>query len=281
MRKNGTSLGLSTQDFTSREVPLRRPVQPLRFFEQELFYKGVAWADIHQNSFPSPISGGIIPHHLLPSFMIADFFRQLASQNPQTILLIGPNHYELGEYPVLTSLYSWQTPFGSVVPDPGIIEKLINFRLVEVDEAVLVNEHSVAGIIPFIKYYLPEAQVVPFIVSGWMTFTDITHLVEKLRQLMNEKTVLIASVDFSHDLPNQEAAAKDQETLEIMNSFDYRRLLTLNNEHLDSPASITTLLLTMQRLGKTNSEVLLHTNSGELLKDNFLSTTSYFSMIFY
>ena len=71
------------------------------------------------------ISGGIIPHHFLASELIADFFNQLSGQHPQTIILVGPNHYERGEFKVLTSLKGWDTPYGLLEPNKEFLEYLV------------------------------------------------------------------------------------------------------------------------------------------------------------
>ncbi|OGY20981.1 MAG: AmmeMemoRadiSam system protein B [Candidatus Woykebacteria bacterium GWB1_45_5] len=223
----------------------------------------------------------MIPHHLLPSFMIADFFNRLSAQEPNTIILLGPNHDELGDFEVLTSLYGWQTPFGTVEPNDAIINSLINNNLAKVDEDVLAKETSVSAIVPFIKFYLPKAKVVPLILSARMTQDETRTLANDLKNRLSNKTVIVAAVDFSHYLTSPLAKEKDELTWQVMKNFDYRQLFTLNNDYLDNPPSIATLLMAMQKRGTTNFDLLYHTNSGELLKDSSISTTSYFSIDFH
>lgn len=275
------ALGVSTKSTKSHQSSSARPAHPLKFFERESFFRGIAQAETENYSFPSPITGGIIPHHLLPSYMIGDFFRRLALQKPHTIVLVGPNHHELGNYPGLSSLYNWQTPFGDVEPETSLIEDLVVSDMVRIDEEVAENEHSVAGIMPFIKYYLPEVRVVPLIVSGRMNYSEIEALAKVLTQHMTGGIVMVASVDFSHYLPSHIAYEKDRETLEIIKNFDYRRLMAFNNDYLDSPSAIAILLMMMQLVGKTNMQEVSHTNSGEIMGDSTIPTTSYFSLVFY
>ena len=98
---------------------------------------------------------------------------------------------------------------------------------------------------------------------------------------MNKETVLVAPVDFSHYLRNKEAQEKDNITLEVLKNYDYRQLFALNNNYIDSPPSIAVLLMVMQKLGTTQMDVLYHTNSGELQKDDYIETTSYFSITYH
>ncbi len=232
-------------------------------------------------SFSTRVRGGIIPHHLLVSDVIADFFSRLSTQKPTTIILVGPNHYERGNFEALTSLYDWETPLGIVHADESIIGALIGSQLVVVDEKTLPDDHSLSAIMPFIKYYLPDAKVVPILVSRSLSKEESEILATKLSSLFNDNTVVVASVDFSHYLSSTEARDKDEITLQILKEFDYQRLYLLDNDYLDSPASVGILLMTMQKLGSTNMEILFHTNSGEILNNKFIPTTSYFEIVYY
>lgn len=256
-------------------------IQPLVFFEKDHFYEGVLYAKEHVRTNESRIVGGIVPHHLLPSFIIADFFSRITIQKPSTIIVIGPNHYEAGEHQVLSSDFDWQTPFGVVSPHYGIIEELKERKLLDIDNKVATNEHSVAGMMPYIKYYLPDAIVVPLMIKRSLSMEEINTLATELSKYSEKGAVVVASVDFSHYLNANEAEQKDSVTLQAMRDFDYRRLLTLSNDYLDSPPSIAVLLSTMQKRGISTSELAHHTNSGILQHDPFQETTSYISLVFH
>lgn len=256
-------------------------VHKVKFFDKQTFYSGVARAEKENRKIDYKIKGGIVPHHLFPGFIITDFFRTLSFQKPKTIILVGPNHYEKGNFNALTSLYGWQTPFGAVEPNTEIINNLAGSGLVKVNEDVLPKDHSVAGIMPFIKFYLPDTRVAPIILSGTMTQEETELLSDKLKNFINEDTIIIASVDFSHYLNNKQAEENDKITLNVIKNFDYKQLFKMNNDYVDSPPSIATLMFVMQKLGKTNLEVFYNTNSGQLQNNNFIETTSYFSIAFY
>lgn len=225
------------------------------------------------------VKGGIIPHHLLPSFILSDFFLRLP-KTTSTIILLGPNHYERGNYKSLTSAYSWQTPFGLVEPDLSILDDLVKSKLVQIDESTLEKEHSVSGIMPYIKYYLPNSKVVPVIFKRSQSIEDLEQFSEKLTVLSKQpNTITIAAVDFSHYLPSLYAKEKNKETLKAMKDFDYAELMSFNNSNTDSPPCLVALLMTMKKLGRTDFNILSDTNSGEIL-DETSQVTSYFSIIF-
>lgn len=247
------------------------------YYDEKTFMKGVEYAK-NQNPFTEKVLGGIIPHHQLPGFILAQFYKGLEKQKPKTIILLGPNHYETGNFYALTSNNSWPTPYGYVIPDQEIINKLISYNFVQVDNNNVANDHSMGTSMPFIKYYLPSTQVVPIILSGKMTQDETENLASILSKL---DYPIVASVDFSHYLRSADAQQKDSETIKIMEALNIKQLFSLNSDYLDSPPSIATLLYAMQRIGKTDHKILQNTNSGFLTNDHTSPTTSYFSVIYY
>ena len=139
-----------------------------------------------------------------------DFFTKLSSQNPQTIIIIGPNHLEKGTHHALSSHNSWNTSFGNVEPNLPIIKELLDSNLMQIDEDVLANDQTVTAIMPFIKISLPDTRVVPILLSGFTTEYETQKLANALKEYINKDTVIIASVDFSHYLTNPKADEKDK-----------------------------------------------------------------------
>lgn len=250
--------------------------QPPLFYDEAAFLKGVQSAD----SVPPPqgeVIGGIVPHHLLPGYLINGFFRGLAaSDQPKTIVLIGPNHDNEGRARILTSELQWETPFGTVEPDRALINALTSRDIASVEDLVLTTEHSVAGIMPSIKYYLPDARVVPIILSGATSPAESQQLGETLASYWTRGTVFVAAVDFSHYLVRSEAERNDVVTLQALRNRDAAALFRLNNQYLDSPPSIAALMAAVHTLGANEFVLQANTNSGALLHDDLLPTTSYF-----
>jgi AmmeMemoRadiSam system protein B len=273
--------GAPAEDVTPQVTTENLSELDLMFYDEKLFYQGMIDAKKTAKSLPSDIQGGIIPHHLLASRFIAEFFQTIQEQKPTTIILIGPNHHTRGESQVLTSKRDWKTVFGTVPPDARIIDSLVDARVAGIDDTVLVYEHSMAGIMPYIKYYMPGAAVVPLILKHEMTKEEIENLIEVLTASVSPHMLVVASVDFSHYLSSNQAEKNDEVTLSIMKQFDYPKLLTLNSDYLDSGPSITALLMAMKKLQAENFELLDHSNSSKLSNIDYAETTSYFSIAFH
>ncbi|MCG2686070.1 AmmeMemoRadiSam system protein B, partial [Candidatus Parcubacteria bacterium] len=196
------------------------------------------------------------------------------------IILLGPNHEDRGSLGALTTDSGWETPFGVVQADSKAIFSLGDRGLVRVDNESLVAEQSVTALVAFIKYYLPEAQIVPIVLKSGFALEEAEILGEVLAELWDETSVLLASVDFSHYLTNFEAQRKDEVTLRAISDRNLPELFDLNSDYLDSPQAIGTLLVAVGLLGANEMEVLYHSNSGELSGNDFVPTTSYFVLTF-
>lgn len=257
------------------------PTHSLRHYDADRFLDGIVYAEQHNPESSYRISGGITPHHLYPGFILADFYMRIGKQNPGTVLIIGPNHTERGGFPFITSAYGWETPFGMVAPDTKIITSLVAAGMAAINEEVVPADHAVAGQLPFLKFYAPQARIIPLLVSGTVTEEESKTFAAALSNLLPLNTIVIAAVDFSHYLNAQEAARNDGITLDTMKIFDYAQLYRMTNDYIDSPPSIGILLMLMQYRGTTAQDVLHNTNSGLLQQDNTIQTTSYFSILFH
>lgn len=182
---------------------------------------------------------------------------------------------------MLTGNLTWQTPYGTVAADYALVRSLTDGGITEDTQEVVVQDPAMAELMPFIRYYLPDVQVVPVLLSGYMHREAIQKLANQLSTYVTSDTVVVASVDFSHYLTSAEAKERDAKTLQFMNNFDYAQILSLNSEYTDSPPAIVALLMIMQNVDATSMEVLHHTNSGELLGDDTVETTSYFCVVYY
>lgn len=225
------------------------------------------------------IVSAVIPHHLTAARLITNVMQLLASQKPDLIILVGPNHTNKGN-PIITGSYRWQTPEGIVEADEAAVNLLLSQHLAVKDEETLSTEHAIGSLVPLIRHYLPETRILPIILHHGVSQEEVGSLLDALKPVLTDKTVLIASVDFSHYLTRNEAQAKDQETLTYMKQLDYPALFRLNSDYLDSPASLTAAFLLAESQGIKEFTLLDNTNSGIILQNDAMETTSYFTLVF-
>lgn len=267
--------GASCGGSATSTAQLAPATHPALFYNDATFFSSVRTA----TTLPLPrgdMVGAIIPHDWHGGQYIAWLFRSLAEGDPPaTVILIGPNHDNEGHPGVLTSELGWSTPFGLVQPDRERIDALMGLGLVFVDEPVLTTEHSVAGIMPAIAYYLPGARVVPLIIRGDAGREDAERLGRALASQLDGTTLLVAAVDFSHDLVSRAAERNNAVTLTALRAGDSAMLFALDNRYLDSPESIAVLMASMASAGASPFVLTADTNSAALRGDDLAPTTSY------
>jgi len=224
------------------------------------------------------IKGGIVPHHLLAGYLDASFFENLKKQNPSTIVVLGPNHFYKGYSKIISSEYDWHTPYGDLTTNRGMIANLATKRIINIEEDVINDEHSIYGILPFIKKSLPDAQVLPFIFKGDITKKQMDNFVEGLLAVVPSDTVFVSSIDFSHYQTLNVANFHDELSIDVIKSFDFANLDKLE---IDSVPSLYILLKIMEKY-KTQKVVLeKHDNSAKMIGDSSAdNTTSYYSPYF-
>ncbi len=260
-----------------RSAPPGDPL-PVRFFEAKAFYDGLPHMGDSKNY--QSFAGGIIPHHLVAGSLIGDMFARLALQKPETIILIGPNHYEVGDALVISSRQDWKNEFGTVTADRRILDDLYKKDLVSFNDSVMVEEHSTQGMMPYVSYFTPESKVAPLILSAKISKEELNALAQALSTYVREGAVVIAPVDFSHHLTDAKASLRDKVTIEVIEDKNIDWLLKLRSEHLDSAASIALLIMLMERTGHDKFTLINHTNSGHILGDPTAEVTSYLEAVF-
>lgn len=274
---------LSVSCSPPRELTKTAQMLQCNFYNEQEFIK---W-DVGEESLPkestSSIRGGIVPHHLIAGEMISTFFKILSREDPDIVIIIGPNHKGLGLREIHTGSWSWQTPFGILDGERDFVNSLVNSHTADADFNLLEEDHSISGLIPYIKYYLPSCEVVPILLHGTLGFHRAKELGKNLMAKIegeNMKGLIIASVDFSHYLTLEDALKMDEVSIDAIGKRDYTTIMNFNNDYMDSPPSIIALLSAMDTGGANEMEILDHGNSDLIMGSRSLETTSYFTIIF-
>ena len=261
----GTRVSSTTSKIDDTQVTL-----PVNFFMPERFWAGVEQTKTQNQSHH--IYAALVPHHLLAGNLISEIFSKLQSQDINTIIIVGPNHYEAGNNNLQANNTSWDTPFGKV----GGISLLPSLSKTKPEH--MTNEHSISGLIPYVAHYLPKAKVFSIIIKHGTTDEELEILSDQISDIWNNQTVLIASVDFSHYLPPQVADQKDAYTKPIILELNQQRVYNLSNDYMDSPTSLALLFKICRSHEVKNFSLINHANSAQLLSNPYLtSTTSYFT----
>ncbi len=220
------------------------------------------------------VIGIVSPHagHIYSGWIAAyGYFDAKQTKDPETVFLIGPDHYGAANYPI--SIYNegaWETPLGNLPIDETEANRLLDLLKIPPDPEGHILEHSLEIQTPFIKFLWEDTKIVPIIMAD-QSFGNSIRLAEALKQIfVPEKHLIIASSDFSHYISANEAKRKDMAVIELI----------INKKPKEAYEQIiktkTTLcgygpILSLVNLTKTfdNSEIVLlkYGNSGDVTGD--------------
>ena len=207
----------------------------------------------------------ILPHHWLVGDLIVDGLRDLAATaDYQRVVLVGPDHPNAGASPAATSERAWDTPFGVVETDRAAVHRLLGMGVVRRDHLLIEHEHSVAGLVPAVAYFLPHARILPLAVRNDIRAAEATVLAEAVATLADDRTMIILSIDFSHYLTPREARRKDSETLRVLRGLDSARVRRFGADHLDARGAGMVALEAMRRVHAREFVLRANTDGGAL-----------------
>jgi len=251
-------------------------------FNPHLFYPAIQkYPKENKKNDEVKIVGAIVPHHDLASDLIAEVFQKISKTNsPKKIILIGPNHPDSGAYSAQTANINWNVLNNRIETEQETFQKMLKFRSVGIDNEIVSKEHSIFTLLPFVTYYFPEAKVTPIILTSTHDLRASKALAESISPLIDEDTLILASIDFSHYLPSTATYEKDKISKSAIEKRNYELIAALNNDYLDSPPSLITFLKIMDLNQASKMEIVSNTNSGFLLGKDVESSTSYFTILF-
>jgi poly-gamma-glutamate synthesis protein (capsule biosynthesis protein) len=197
------------------------------------------------------ITAGVVPHHLLAEEIIRDFFEYISEEKPEVVVLLSPDHFDSGG--------------SEIIKEPSPALKL---------------DHGITNLIPFIKEYFPKAEIRPFLIPQKISLGKVKEFVLDLNSKTPQKTIVIASVDFSHYLPASAAFLHDAKSIRALINFEEDNF---ENIEVDSWQSLYAARYFARLRGGESPEIIAHNSSSDFLKmDGFKNedNTSYFSVVF-
>ena len=216
------------------------------------------------------ILGAVVPHagYVYSGPEAAHAYYSIAGQKkPKTIVILGPNHSGYGSA-VAVSRETWKTPLGEVAVDSEVAEFLWkNCEIIDADEAAHRYEHSIEVQLPFLQYIYNDFKFVPIClgIQDLNTSEEIAQCLAKIRD-----AVIIASSDFTHYEPKEQAAAKDKKAIEHILNLDEKKFLqTVYDMDLSicGYGAIATCIAAVKKLGAKKAELLKYATSGDITGD--------------
>lgn len=232
------------------------------------------------------IYGIVSPHagYVYSGAVAANGYYEISSMNFDRIVMIGPNHYGIGTGLATVRNEIWETPLGEVEVDSELASQIAeNSGILDFDELAHSRDHCLEVQLPFLQYFKKnQFKIVPIIMimQDKVTASEIGESIASSTRNLN--TLLIASSDFTHYEPNDEAHRKDDELIKAILSLDISNFYT-TFERLDVSAcgygAIASIMTAAKALGATKGELLRYATSGDVMGDTN-NVVGYASIIF-
>lgn len=217
------------------------------------------------------IIGGILPHagYIYSGKHCIDLF-EAASQLKEEIesfIILHPIHRSGPVDYASDDKAFWSTPLGNI----GLDHQFIDAMQIPAISEIHKWEHSAEVIIPFLQYYnLGEKKIIPI---GYCRQTpgiagEITQKIVSAENQTGRKIFILASSDFSHFLPEDEADRRDKIALEKIMSADPENLFRVIKKHNISICGYGPIMTLLYYAGmqteKLNVQILSKGNSGRI-----------------
>ncbi|MGA7905497.1 MAG: AmmeMemoRadiSam system protein B [Terrimicrobiaceae bacterium] len=244
-------------------------------FEQALAKESVAPPTGHR------VTGITVPHHLVAADLIARGFRCASGGNYERIILLSPDHFRRSRLPFATARGTFETVFGDVACDGAAVASLLAACPKTADSALFAKEHGVHAVLPFVAKFFPKAKLVPIALRIDSKREDWLALVDALAPLVDSKTLVVQSTDFSHYLAHGKARRHDQQTLNALALGDPEAVLRLRQPgHLDSKAAQFVQMALQRRVHRASPVVIANRNSQAYTRMRLEQTTSYIVQVY-
>lgn len=192
---------------------------------------------------------------------------------PKTFVLIGPNHTGLGAKISMMASGEWEIPTGVFSIDEKLSHRIAaNVPIVSKDAQAHIFEHSLEVQLPFIAYFSKEPKIVPIIIMS-ASLEECRLLgdgIAKSIKEVNYETVIVASSDMSHYVPDDVARQKDKKAIGMITALNPEGLYeVVVRERISMcgylPAVV--MLFAAKALGAIEARLIKYSTSGEVSGD--------------
>jgi len=194
-------------------------------------------------------------------------------------IILGPNHSGFGSRFGVMREGVWKTPLGSANIEDETAKKLLeNCQLLEYDILSHEPEHSIEVQLPFLQYRFGENfKFVPICIMNEFPSFDfleecrvVGKSIAKIIKGGKKKWVVIASSDFSHYIPYEDAYSTDNYVIDAILKLDEKDFflrLQERNASVCGFGPIAIAIIVSKELGAKKSELLKYATSGDITGD--------------
>lgn len=201
-------------------------------------------------------------------------FSQVAADGtPELVVILGPDHYGVGADVAISRHATWRTPLGETPVATDLAEALAASGLAQFDDRAHEVEHSLEVQLPFLQYLFGSGfRVLPIAMANQSSDTSLRLGAILAPLLAGANALLVASSDFSHYVPHDEAVRRDREALVAIGNLEPERLpavIDLYNVTMCGPGPVMAVMSACRELGATQVSILKYATSGDTSGDRW------------
>ncbi len=232
------------------------------------------------------IYGVICPHagFVYSGPVACHSFYSLSASSSKLAIIVGPNHYGIGQNVASMIDVSWKTPLGLVeVDSDSVLELREDLDILEIDSFSHSREHSIEVQIPMLQeVFSDKMKILPIslINQEQKTATLVGSAIAKIAQ--EKDALLIGSSDFTHYEENGFAHNQDQALIDPILKLDVDEFYKILYERKVTACgfgAIASIMTACKELGATQGKLLKYATSGDISGDKS-SVVGYASIIF-
>ena len=226
----------------------------------------------HKDKVFNKISGLVAPHagYIYSGRTAAFAYNTIKDKGYKNVIIISPSHKEYFRGVSVYEGDGYITPMGIVSINKDIVNQITEgstniFKGIEGHR----QEHGVEVQLPFLQFILEDFSIVP-IVMGDQSKIFIDELAQRLSNIIDEDTFIVASSDLSHFYSRDLAQNLDSIIEKRINDYDYEGLYQ-DLEHKRCEACgggpIVAMMKSIDLKDKNKSIVLNRSDSGDATKN--------------
>ena len=232
------------------------------------------------------IYGVICPHagFVYSGPVACHSFYAISSSTSNLVIMVGPNHYGIGQNVASMIDAGWKTPLGLVeIDSESALELREDVVFMEFDSFSHSKEHSIEVQVPMLQEtFSREMKILPIslINQEQKIATQVGTAIAKIAE--KKDALLIGSSDFTHYEENEFAHRQDLALIEPILKLDVDEFYKVLYERKVTACGFGAIAATMiasKELGATEGKLLKYATSGDVSGDKS-SVVGYASIIF-
>lgn len=231
------------------------------------------------------IFGIVSPHagYVYSGKTAAYVYNLIKDKNYKNVIVISPSHAEYFPGICIYDGDAYETPLGIVEINNEMSDRIItNSKIIFKGVQGHRREHALEVQIPFLQSVLKDFKLVP-IVMGDQSKMFVDHLAEKISEVVDEETLVVASSDMSHFYDSEDADRLDSIVEKRINDFDFEQLLNDLDDHEceacgGGPIAAMMKAASLKKINK--SLVINRSDSGDVTGDKS-EVVGYLSAVVY